>query len=251
MPNHMTLQWTTTPVTPYMRTRAPSILSMLMLASLFAAAPAQATILTFDIGTDSNGAAIPIGYGNNVDQAVVSGITYLEGNGWTRDITVDFVPDSNPFPFNHWATGYAQTPQGVTLLPHALGHSHFNVPGEIVFTPAAGHSVQLLAFDIGTWFSAYLTDIRVWDGDGTRAAPNLFSFNGTLGQGIVYSPLTGAVSSNDVLHLYISNLGSTGIDNIHFTQDAVPLPAAVWLFASAMAGVALLGRRRTSMTSRR
>ncbi len=208
----------------------------------------MATILAFDIGSNFDGTPIPSAYGDNVDQSVVAGVSYLEGNGWTPDIVVDFLADSASY--NHWASGYAITAQGVTLLPHALGHSSFNVPGEIVFTPSSGKRVFLVDFDIGTWLQgSYFTDIRVWDDLGTRANPNLFMFTATLNPGIVYSPLTQTLAADGSLHLYINNLGSTGIDNIHFTQNAsVPLPAGVWLLGTALAG--LLGTSRRSMRRR-
>lgn len=223
-------------------------LGIIIIAFAMLSAPAKATVLTFDIGSNFNGTPIPSGYGDNVDQAVVAGVTYLEGSGWTPDIVVDFLSDFGSY--SHWMSGYAYTAQGVTLLPHALGHSSFNVPGEIVFTPSSGKRVFLVDFDIGTWLQgSYFTDIRVWDDLGTRANPNLFMFTATLNPGIVYSPLTQTLAADGSLHLYINNLGSTGIDNIHFTQNAsVPLPAGVWLLGTALAG--LLGTSRRSMRRR-
>lgn len=223
----------------------------IIVACAMLSAPAKATILTFDIGSNSNGTPIPSGYGDNVDQSVVAGVSYLEGNGWTPDIMVGFLADFGSY--SHWASGYAYTAEAITLLPHALGHQSFNVPGEIAFTPNAGEQVFLIGFDVGTWLQgSYVTDIRVWDDLGSRANPNLFAFTATLNPGIVYNPLTQAFAANGPLHLYIDNLGSTGIDNIHFAQAApVPLPAAVWLLGSALVWLCTFGRRHSSGSDRR
>lgn len=220
-------------------------LCVILTASALLPPAAKATVLTFDVGSNFNGTSIPSGYGDNVDQPFVAGVSYLEGNGWTPDIVVDFLPDFGSY--SHWASGYAYTAQGVTLLPHALGHSSFDVPGEIVFTPSSGKRVFLSGFDIGTWLQgSYVTDIRAWDDHGTRANPNIFAITATLDPGIVYRPIIRALAANGPLHLYVNNLGSTGIDNIHFTQTAsVPLPGGVWLLGSALVWLGALGRRHS------
>jgi hypothetical protein len=208
-------------------------------ASLGSASSSHATTLTFNGFNTSNAAT----YGDNINQAVVGGITYLEGDGFTPDIALTFKPDAPFSQYSLWPSGY-----GGTLMVNALGHGSFNVPGEIIFTPSGGAKVTLRGFDIATWSGgSYQTDIRIWDDAGSRAAPNLFSFNQILNPFVVYQPLSAPVTAVGALHLYINNLGSTGLDNVNFTQTlAIPEPE---MTAMLLAGLGLVGavvRRRRS-----
>jgi hypothetical protein len=217
------------------------MLRVLLLLGLLAtaASSANATILTFDIG----GAFLPAGYGDNVSQASSGGLTYLEGAGFTPSVTIAFLPDAPFGEYTVYGTGYAGT-----LLPNALGHGSFNVPGEIVLTPSGGAQVLLHGFDLGTWGgAAFATEIRIWDDNGTRASPNLFTYSATLDGNTVYSPLSGVITATGALHIFISNLGSTGLDNLHFSQ--VPEPGASALLAFGFAA-ALLARRRSGVRRR-
>jgi hypothetical protein len=214
---------------------------LLAVLGILVAQAGSATILTFD--TTNNIDYLPAGYGDNIDQSLVGGFTYLEGAGFTPDISIDFLPDSPYGPYTVWSAGYAFIQAtGVTLLPNALGHQSFNVPGEIVLSPSNGAQVFLHGFDIGTYGSvAYSTEIRIWDDNGSRAAPNLFAFSQELSPSLVYQPLAGVIEATGALHIFISNLGSTGIDNLHFAQ--VPEPHLAMLLALA-AGVGWRSRRR-------
>ncbi len=84
------------------------------------------------------------------------------------------------------------------------------------------------------------------------------------GNGKVYGPANltipvgslGAADSNGKYWLsfgYLENAssatnGAIGVDNIKITADvaAVPVPAAVWLFGSALAGMGIIGRRKSA-----
>lgn len=199
---------------------------------------AHATILTFDFTSG----LVPAGYGDNVGNPSAGGFTYLEGVGFTPSVTVAFVPDAPYGAHSVYQSGYASDPTLGTLLPFALGHGSFDVPSEIILTPASGVQVVLHGFDLGTWFSgSYATEVRIWDDNGSRASPNLFSYSEILGPGVVYSPLTGAITATGALHIFISNLGSTGLDNLHFSQ--VPEANAMVLLLVG-AGATLLTRRR-------
>jgi hypothetical protein len=207
--------------------------TQLILASLLSlsAMSANATILTFE----SIGPGGLNTYGDNISGP---GTGYSEGLGYTPDITLTFKPDPQWGQYSVYTSGYA-------TLSSALGHGNYNVPGEIVFTPSNGVSVLLHGFDLATWLGVtYRTDIRVWDDNGSRDAPNLFSFDQSLLGNTVYKPLGQTLLADGALHLYISNLGSTGIDNISFGQAVVPVPAAVWLFGSAMLGLLGVSKRR-------
>ncbi len=199
----------------------------------------QATTLTFNgFGSTNTNAST---YGDNVNQAVVGGITYLEGNGFTPNVALTFAPDTPFGQYSLWSTGYAG-------LLNALGHGSFNVPGEIIFTPGNGFQVTLRGFDIATWSSgSYQTNIRIWDDNGSRANPNLFTFNQLLSPQTVYQPLSAPVTAVGALHLYINNLGSTGIDNVNFTQAAVvPEPETTAMLLAGLGIVGAVARRRRS-----
>ncbi len=208
--------------------------SKLLLASLLSlsAMTANATILTFS-NTNSQ---LPANYGDYVSEP--GAFSYPEGNGYTPNVSLDFLPNSLG-PYSIYSGGYAS-------LTDALGHGNFNVSGEIVFTPNNGASVLLHGFDMATWSSgSYQTDIRIWDVNGSLANPNLFNFNQLLLPQTIYQPLGQTLQATGALHLYINNLGSTGIDNISFSQTPVPVPAAVWLFGSALLGFLGLTKRRS------
>ena len=139
-------------------------------ASLGYAATSHATTLTFGGFSSANANT----YGDNVSQAVVGGVTYLQGDGFTPNVALTFSPDPSFGQYSLYSSGYA-------TLTDALGHGSFNVPGEIIFTPSSGVQVTLRGFDIATWSSGtYQTNIGIWDDAGSRAAPNLFTFNQLL-----------------------------------------------------------------------
>lgn len=207
-----------------------SLVGLSMLAPL----AAQATVLTFTstFGTGGLGA-----YGDRVSTSPQGGTTYGEGDGWTPNVVLDFVTLSNAGPATLWNSGYAS-------LSGALGHGSFNVPSRIDFKPDAGYVVTLRGFDIATWSSgSYQTNIRIWD-DSTSFDSPLFSFNQSLSPNIVYRPLATPIAGTGTLRLYVSNLGSTGLDNVHFIQSAVPEPASLAMMSLGVAGLLLATRRR-------
>jgi hypothetical protein len=208
---------------------------VLALLAMGAVSLAQASILTFDTPTS----ALNAGYGNNISSTTgPSGSSYGVGpEGFTPNVTVSFLPQNTQTPFSVWGSGYAS-------LTNALGHSSFNIPGILVFTPEPTYAVTLYSFDIATWVSgSYSTDIWIWDNAGSFAAPNLFSQTQTLSPSTVYSPLNAPVTAAGPLNLYVSNIGSTGLDNVRFGQAVVPLPAALWLFGPALALLGAVGLR--------
>lgn len=214
----------------------------LLAVAAVAACPlaAQATVLPFTSTFGDGGLAA---YGDRVTGSPQGGTEYFEGAGWTPNVELGFTSLSTGIPASLWSSGYAS-------LVWALGHQSFNVVHQIDFVPDAGWNVTLRGFDIATWSSGgYNTNIRIWDDSGSFASPNLLSFQGVLEPATVYRPLTTALTGTGTVHLYLNNLGSTGLDNIHFTQQAtvVPEPGA-WLLMSL--GLAGPPRRHSAPLSR-
>jgi hypothetical protein len=105
------------------------------------------------------------------------------------------------------------------------------------------------------------------------ATPSLFtksnpSYGAGVGSGVVYNAAIGAsipgqayssnvdgltgftflAQANQVYSVYLGGVGfsrwNTGVDNYQLTVSAVPIPAAAWLFGSALAGMGVFGRRK-------
>jgi hypothetical protein len=105
--------------------------------------------------------------------------------------------------------------------------------------------VTLNNFKIATWSGgSYQTDIRIWDDNGSFAAPNLFSFNQRLLPSTVYQPLSAPVMGSGTVRMYLNNLGSTGLDDIHFVQSPIPEPGSLAMMGLGLAGLMLAARRR-------
>lgn len=119
------------------------------------------------------------------------------------------------------------------------------MPFELVFTADPGYQVTLNSFDIAGWDGGdYQTQFAIFDDNGSLASPNLFSADLLVPGANTISPLTSPLMASGALHLYISNIGSTGIDNINFDQTpaaspptTVPLPGTLWLFGCALFGL--------------
>ncbi len=201
------------------------------------ASTSNASILTFDGISDF---FIPEDYGDNITSTLdgVTGYEYGMGNGFTPNITVEYAPDTGGFSL--WPTNYAE-------LVNALGHGSFDVPGEIILTPDPGYQVTLNSFDIAGWVNVdYQTQFAIYDDNGSLASPNLFSADLLVPGANSINPLAGSITATGSLHIFVSNIGSTGIDNINFDQTVIPVPAAVWLFGSGLLGLIGVARRKKS-----
>lgn len=209
---------------------------------VLAVANVSATVLTFEGTAFGSVTQIPDEYGDRVTNFGVAGdnLVYGAGGGMTPNVVVDYLPAAPFPPFTNWISGYGD-------LQNALGHSSFNVPGEVVLTPDAGFQVTLHGFDIGAWQTDYPDSrVRVLDNAGTVRFDSgvftaLFRPNGVdFGH---HSFSLNPITSSLALRIEVTEYGDLGLDNVHFSQSAVPLPAAIWLLGAAAGGLGFRRRR--------
>ncbi len=202
-------------------------------ALLAATGAVQATVLTFDTITEL-GPGVGGTYGDRVTGA---GSGLGTAGGPTPNIVLDFVPTGSTTPFSVYSSGYSG-------LVSALGHTSFNVPGYVQFTPDAGWDVVLTSFDLGAWSASSYPDsrIQVVDTAGTMFFDTgVFTFPATT----VRSYLPEPIRSSLPLRLVVQDFGDLGLDNVQFSQVAtIPEPGtwAMWLAGAAVLGG--LARRR-------
>jgi hypothetical protein len=115
---------------------------------------------------------------------------------------------------------------------------------EWTFRDREGFEFDLLSLDF--FFSEIHSensfDIHAEKGDGSVV--NL-TVNGTLEENGVWENVSFASSLENVVSVtFVGNTTAIQYDNI--VVNAVPVPAAVWLFGSALAGLGWLRRRQTA-----
>lgn len=202
----------------------------------------SATVLTFDGSSFGSVTLIPDDYGDRVTNFGAPGDSLIYGaaGGITPNVVVDYSPAANFSPFSNWTSGYGD-------LTNTLGHVLFNVPGEVVLTPDAGVTLTLHSFDIGAWLTDYADSrVRVIDSAGTvRFDSGVFTAllrpdGVNLGH---YTFPFNPISSDLALRIEVTEYGNLGLDNVQFSQSAVPLPTTLWLLAPALGGLGRLRRR--------
>jgi len=193
---------------------------LLAAAAFTFALPIHAAVVDFeDLGVASGGQLNP---GDNV---VVTSGGYDFVNGPTSNI-----PDMH-FPNN----GFAGLGSTTELVTH----------GDLLMTQNGGGTFSLNSFDFGSWL----------------VEPSSFTVNGLLSGGGLVSQIFSLDGDNTTFETFLLNASFTNlvsanwlmtggnqqtfnIDNINVGSsiNAVPLPAAVWLFGPALLG--FLGLRR-------
>ncbi len=198
---------------------------------------ATATVLTFDIDGATNGSLMPQNYGDSVTVSTMGGFSYGSAGGFTPNVNVTYEGDSGN-DLNFWSTGYNDLFNVVENEPDS--HNGYS----ITFVADTGYQVSLASLDMGNWGGAIsVPELSITDGNGLE----LFSeSNIPLVANGVQSHTSfdfGSLLANTlILHIDTTGLGgnsdNVGLDNIQFSQVAtVPVPAAFWLFGSAIAGL--------------
>lgn len=197
-------------------------------------ASAQATMLTFE-SVSALGPTVNPSYGDRVSSF---GPGLGPAGGPTPNIVLDFVPTGTvPLQFTVYSTGYH-------TLSNALGHTNFNQPGYIEFTPDPGWDVVLSSFDVAGWsVNAYPDSrIQIVDTAGTvYFDTGLFTFPARTV--IAYTP---EIRSTLPLRLLINDFGDLGLDNVVFSQVAtIPEPGTWVLWLAGLAALGTLARQRS------
>lgn len=207
----------------------PVLLAMAVVGS------AEASILTFD---GINSAVIPDTYGDRITSTLDTntGFEYGEGNGFTPNVVVEYLPGTGFVPFTRFTSGYGD-------LTNALGHQSFSVPGEVVLRPDPGYQVVLNSFDVAAWQFDRNGSVRVLDeNDTVLFDTGSITLPGTAAGGHLTFP-TSPIISDSALRIDINFYGDHALDNVNFDQQLVPEPTTAALLASPLLW-GWLGRRR-------
>ena len=125
-------------------------------------------------------------------------------------------------------------------------HGAWNCPGCTTGTPSVPAPKP---FDASNpFYGAGVGSGVVYDGSiGVSIPGQAYSDNVDGINGFTFLAQAGQVYS-----VYLGGVGfsrwNAGVDNYQLTVSAVPIPAAVWLFGSALAGLGVIGRRKGKAT---
>lgn len=203
--------------------------------------PANATVMTFnDLGLD-NYDDIPGTYGDNVTSTNDGVGSYLEGNGFTPNISVEYQtidPENGTTLANnldYWSDNYGNLED----VAYPVNDGYL---GEISLIPENGYSVQLNSFDLGGWYQETKQDqtIRVLDSNSNLIAD--YSPFDVTGDG--HNTLTPNIVSDEQIKIQFGPSWDTGIDNINFDQTtaSTEVPESFTMLGTATAlGMGICG----------
>ena len=139
---------------------------------------------------------------------------------------------STIMPLQFWGPDYSNLSNVAWAYP-AVGHSH----GRITLAAAAGHTINLLGFDMGAWHApaAVGTNISVTNASST------YTFSGAVGtDGLAthFSAFGAAGMGQTVTIDWFNSAENVGLDELHFSVTQVPEPET---YALLLAGLGLLG----------
>lgn len=196
---------------------------------LFVAAfNAQAATINFDaLKPFNNYDPVPTGYGSTADVAVSYSSLNLNGTTAYNDVLL-------------WNSGYA------TLNSAAFAHTSGLLLSITLTAINPSQAVKLESFDVAAYpgpgnFTRNASDLRVVD--GTNPANIFVDYAPYAVPGDAPHTFAPGVTAHSV-RIILGTDWNNGINNITFNVAAVPLPGAVWLFGSALAGLGLTRKSR-------
>ena len=195
--------------------------SLLIAVSMLFAGLANATVTTLDFDEFN----LPGNLFAPVDGAVSQG----------------FSMQSAPFGYGAvWGTDFSTLGNAVVLVPYDPRVTEPN-HDSVVFAAVNGEAFSLASFDyvptddglinISVEWAAGGSFTRQFDGS-TALAGELYSTQSTVGM------------FNDIVSVTFQAVGTSLLmDNVVISSVPVPVPAAVWLFGSALAGLSFIRRK--------
>ena len=196
--------------------------------------PAMATTLSFPNAVCANnasgiGAFVGCGNGGFINQ------TYGDVAG-QLDVTYLDVDSANGDSLRWWGSGYNNLPSAVW----ASG-SDANSFARITLTPAAGQSITLDGFDLGSYsVPTRSTNLRVFALGGAT-----HTFSGNVGSVAGPTHVSLALTSSTGIVIEWENSAyNVGINNIGYTLSPVPEPGSYALMLAGLSAIGMLARRR-------
>lgn len=230
-------------------------LSLAATTLLFGAATAQGALLTVS-GTANT--TIPLGTAvsdNNVVNSGTSGLSAGGSDGWFSTGDGEFLSTTAPSLTLRWYFAGAESGNtfnvlktgngGADTIVFAESNENNNVSGPTPGPSFLGSYVQTASglVDMRFFFN---TDPLVSNNGVTRAAPGiLFAYvTGSLATGWTYSSTPTDQVAFGLNDNFTGTAGDDNHDDWMGVVQAVPVPAAAWLLAPAIAGLAGFARRR-------
>lgn len=203
---------------------------------------ANAVVLNFeDLGL-GNFDDIPGEYGDNVTSTNDGVGSYLEGNGFTPNISVEYrtfnPSDGSTLSNNldYWSDNYGD----LVDVAYPIQDEFL---GEITLIPEPGYSVRLNSFDLAGYPGETQSNqtVMVLDHDFNTLV-DYSPFNVT---GIDHNTFTPNIVSSQAIRIQYGTSWNAGIDNINFDQEPVPEPLTILGSVTALGIGGLLKRKHS------
>ena len=209
------------------------VLSMVMVFCMVSIA--SASVLTFDLTNyDYNSYEVfSQDYGDRVIATSDAVGSYLEGNGFTPNITIDYLTVSFNPGMDAWESGFGD-------LTNVANSSHQSNGVEIKFTADAGYEVTINSFDLAKYHS-YTTINTIEILDENREL--VWSADSLAVDSVTHTSYMPDITGSE-LTICFGDGWNIGIDNINFDQSSVvPIPGAIWLLGSGLIGLIAFRKR--------